>query len=161
LAIIATAGPLNSIALAPHGAKFAVSGADNLIHVYDLGTSKELQTVPGHTAAIGSLLFHADNRTLVSASADKSVRVSDVAALKILPGHTGGVTSAAFLPSGTQAVTGGADKIVRLWDVAAGKEIKAFPGATDVITGVALSREAAPTRIATSSADKTVRIWTI
>ena len=70
-----------------------------LLRVFDAASGKELLSLSDHTAAVKSLAFLADNRTLVSASADKTVRLSDVNVLSVIDAHAGGVAGCAFSPT--------------------------------------------------------------
>src|SRR5262249_45865481 len=72
--------PIQAIAVSPNGARLAVA-SDNkgnpIIRVVDLTSGTELVAFTDHTAPIRSLQFAGDNRTLISASADKTVRYFD------------------------------------------------------------------------------------
>ena len=128
------------------------------IRIYDVATGKEVQVISDHTAAVRALAFAADNRTLVSASADKTARLSDVAVLSVLDAHTGGVSGVAFHSNGTQAISGGADKTVKLWDLAKGTVAKTFGPLADPVSAVAFSRDY--TQIG-AAAGKVVTVWNL
>ena len=122
--VITLPAAASAVALSPNGQRIAaaVSGAkSSQVHVFDAANGKELLVLAEHAGAIPSLSFLADNRTLVSAGADKIVRLSDMNILASLDAHAGGVTSVAFHNNGTQALSAGADKTVKLWDVAKGQ----------------------------------------
>ena len=51
---------------------------------------------------LACLAFAADNRTLVSASADKTARISDVGVVTVLEAHAGGVAGIAFHNTGNR-----------------------------------------------------------
>jgi WD40 repeat protein len=64
--------------------------------------------------------FSPDGTKLVSASADQTVRVWDVATgecVQTLQGHTDAVRSAGFSPDGTNLVSASSDTTVRMWRV--------------------------------------------
>jgi WD40 repeat protein len=161
VAIISLPGPASSVAMSPNGLRVAASVTlekDSTIRVYDVASGKELQTITDHSGPIRSLSFLADNRTLASASADKTARLSDVGVMAVLDAHPGGVSSIAFHSSGTQALSGGADKTVKLWDLTAGKPLKSFGPLPDPVSAVAFSRDF--TQIG-AAAGKAVKVWNL
>src|SRR5262249_44806461 len=130
--------------------------AANLIRVFDVSSGKELTSFADHAAAIRSLSFHSDNRTLVSAAMDKTARLLDVGVVTVLEAHTGGVTGVAFNGNGHQALSGGVDRTVKLWDLATGKVGRTFGPLADSVSAVAFSRDF--TQVG-AAAGKTVKVW--
>jgi WD40 repeat protein len=157
----------SAVALSPNGQRIAaaVTGEKTpQVHVFD-ANGKELFVSAEHGGAIPSLTFLADNRTLVSAGADKIVRLSDVNILATFDAHAGGVTSVAFHGNGTLALSGGADKTVKLWEIAnqpgapaTSRVVKTFGPLPEAVRTVAFNR--AGTQIA-ACAGKTVIVWNI
>jgi WD40 repeat protein len=128
------------------------------LRVYDVPSGKEMLSLADHTGAIRSLAFLADNRTLATASADKTAKLLDMNVLGVLDAHQGGVTGVAFHKNGTQAISGGADKTVKLWDLATGKVAKTFGPLPDAVTSVAFSPEFMQVG---ATAGKTVKVWNL
>ncbi len=155
----------SAVALSPNGQRIAaavIGQRTSQVHVFD-ASGKELSVSAEHGGAIPSLSFLADNRTLISAGADKIVRFSDVNILATFDAHAGGVTSVAFHGNGTLALSGGADKTVKLWEIAnqpgaptTGRVVKTFGPLPESVRAVAFNRAGTQTAAA---AGKTAIVW--
>jgi WD40 repeat protein len=83
-------------------------------------------TLKGHTAFVWSLAFSPDGKTLASGSADKTIKLWDVAMGKeqaTLMGHTEPLLSVAFSPDGKTLASGSDDRTIKLGDVPAVKKM--------------------------------------
>ena len=116
----------------------------------------------GHEGAVTSAQFSADGKTLVTASADNTARLWDVASgkeLQALNGHKGWVTSAQFSADGKTALTASEDQTARLWDVASGKELRPLTGHERGVTSAQFSVDGKT--VLTASWDETARLWDV
>jgi WD40 repeat protein len=104
-----------------------------------------------------------DGKTLVSASADKTVKLWEVATgkeLATLKGHTANIWCVAFRPDGKMLASGDGDDTIgtiKLWDTATRKEIASLRGHKALVKCLAFSQDS--TRLASGSWDLTVRLW--
>ncbi len=157
----------SAVSLSPNSQRIVaavVREKTSKVHVFD-ANGKELAVSAEHGGTVPSLSFLADNRTLVSAGADKIVRLSDVNILASFDAHAGGVTSVAFHGNGSLAVSGGADKTVKLWEISnqpgapvTGRVVKTFGPLPQAVRVVAFNR--AGTQIA-AAAGKTAIVWNV
>lgn len=126
-----------------------------------LAQKPELVLGSGHTESVRSLAFTPDGRILASGSADKTVKLWDVATgaeLRTLGGSTQEVTSVAFSPDGKVLATGfggdvsfnisregavsirgGKGKVITLWDVSSGARLRTLVEDTGSVTSLAFS----------------------
>lgn len=99
----------------------------------------------GHTGAVRALAGSPDGATLYSASADKTVRVWNVATgavARVFEGHTLSVNALAITPDGALLFSGGEDDVVRSWKTTTGEGLvlQAMP---DAVNGLAVSPDGA------------------
>jgi WD40 repeat protein/tRNA A-37 threonylcarbamoyl transferase component Bud32 len=132
------------------------------LRLWDVKTGQNLQTFSGHTGSIWDVAFLPDGKSLVSASADGTVRRWDVDTGQEIQrlDHPMTVPSLALSADGCRLVTGCHDGKMRLWDLAAGRQLYCTPAAyINWIRGVSLSPDGL--RALTSDSAGTIRLWAL
>ena len=153
-------GWIRRVSLAPDGKSFAAGMEDGNVILFELPGGKELKTIKAHEAAVYDAEFSPDGATLATCSTDKLAKLWDLKAdppaeKAKLEGHADAVWAVAWSKDGSLA-TAGADRKLKLWN-AEGKEEATLEGHKDWITDVIFSPDG--TALATSSHDRTARIW--
>ncbi len=105
------------VTLSRDGATLAWVAAGNLVKLYSLKDGKAGPELKGHTDAVASLRFSEDGATILTGSADKTLRT-----WKTADGSTAGkietpaaIAAAEWSADGKQIATAGADGTIRLW----------------------------------------------
>jgi WD40 repeat protein len=116
---------VQSLALSPDGKTAAAGLVDNSIHLLDVAMGKDVKTLAGHTGPVTALAYTPKGDLLVSASADKTAQVWNVAdgANKGKLDHGAAVHCLAVSADGARLATGGADKTVKVWTLADSKTV--------------------------------------
>ena len=109
-------GAVNAVAFLQDG-RFATSGEDARIAIWQPGPDKPATVLQGHTAPVVGLAVSPDGKTLASASWDNTARLWPLAggAPRVLEGHQQNVNGVAFTPDGRALVTVGYDLTLRIW----------------------------------------------
>ncbi len=164
---------IERVAFSPDGKKLVAVGSDQTIRSYDPAPPNPqpeqplprevAQELVGHEKSIRAAVFTADNRTLLTAGDDGSLKTWAVAAAgqtANLTGHGDAVYGLAFTPDGNGLVSTSNDKTVRLWDLEKNQIRSTLsPQQNGTHYGTAVTRDG---RFAfAAGTDKTVRLWNL
>ncbi|MBC7228221.1 MAG: AAA family ATPase [Thermoflexales bacterium] len=168
--------PVISVAFSPDGRLLASGSRIGIVGVWEVASGYMLHTLgeqikqdrddeEKHFVITPSLLgvaFSPDGRLLASGSADKTVKVWEVASgrlLHTLIGHKDWTLGVAFSPDGRLLASGSNDKTVKLWEVSSGRLLYTLSGHRGTVLSVAFSPDGR--LLASGSADKTVKVWEV
>jgi WD40 repeat protein len=167
--VVERGGPCHGVAFTADGRAVYSCGADNKARLtsgpkadgtFDPATLKDLQTYPGHSDVVTDLALTADGTTLVTGSADRTVRVWEAGTgkqLRLFQGHTAGVTAVAVRADGRQAASAAEDGSIRLWDLSPADDHRDLAGATGPVWAVAVAPDGK--LAAAAGADKVIRLY--
>jgi len=110
---------INTIAVSSDFKQIALGREKGDVLIWDLEEEKFVRKISGHHSAITDIDFSPDNKLLLTASRDRTVRVWDIDTPQKLPlvldDHDDWVMTACFSPNGKQIVSGSKDNYIRLW----------------------------------------------
>jgi WD40 repeat protein len=115
-----------TIALASNGEWIAAGSTSGMIYLCDPRQDGDAVRRINAGSFVADVRFSNTGLSLVSAHADGSIRVWDVAtggSLAEFSGHDRGAFAASFLPAGGQILSAGADDTLRMWEVTSGREL--------------------------------------
>jgi len=114
----------------------------------------------GHTLVITDVALSPDDKQIVSASLDSTLRVWDFTTgsqIMELEGHRGGVTCVKWSPGGEKILSGSEDGSLKLWNAADGSIITTLTHSTNAVLSVAWNCDG--TMIASGCSDKSIKRW--
>jgi WD40 repeat protein len=155
---------VSCVAVSPDSSLVA-SGGSYWVRLWDANTMRLKAILPGGVAAITSVTFSKDGKTLAAGSAYGPVYVWDIAKPEeptlrfAIPAATSAVYSVAFHPSGKSLAAGCFDNTFRVYDVS-GKKFETLAevaGHEKAIQAVAYSLDGK--QLATGGAEGVVQLW--
>lgn len=123
---------------------------------------KFLRTLTGHTNWVFSIAISPDGQTLVSGSADKTIKIWHLPTgtlLNTLIGHSEWVRSVAISPDGQMIVSGSDDHSIKIWHLATGKLLHTLTGQSAAVWSISISPDGS--KIVSSGQDKRIEIWNL
>lgn len=103
--------------------KWIAAGSGSKVKIWDVATRRVLRTFSGHSAALRTVAFSRDGKSLVSGGMDHMVFIWDLAGNapeRRFEGHGDLVYSVAFSSDGKRVASASFDQKVIIWDVATG-----------------------------------------
>ncbi len=140
---ITNTNPITSIAVT-NDRRF-IFCSDNTISIkkYDV-MGKLSATLDGHTDQVNCIILSKDNKFLISASSDKTIKVWNLQKNKVektFTGHDWKVLTVALSKDGKYLVSGSNDGSLKLWDFESGKELQSFDDIGSNVRSVAISAD--------------------
>ena len=153
----------NSLERIPGTETLLSSATDHWVRELDPKTGLTLRAFSGHTTSVTTDVgFSPDGQFVISSGNEKSTRLwnrTNAAPVREFLGSGSGSASAVFSPNGRRVLTTMSfpRRVAQLWNVDTAQVEREFPGHTDWILAATLSQDGS--QVATSSMDRTVRVW--
>jgi Tol biopolymer transport system component len=138
-------------------------GSAGEVRIWNVEQNREERTFGAdHPDSILSLAWSPDGTRIVTASADRSLKIwntADGRLLSTLRDHADMVYGVSWSADGKLLVSAGADKQVKVWNAETGRRLYSLQPHEDVIYGVQISPNGA--RFCTVSADKQAKVFAL
>lgn len=136
-------GWIHSVDFSPDGKLFLTTNSDSQIHIYEIKTGKEIQTISGkpiplrkfspaeeYKEIIFKAIFSPDGKSLIATRSWESnvciYEVNNGQKNRILKGNPLAIESACFSPDARYMLIAGTDSALRIIELASGKEIRSI-----------------------------------
>ena len=164
-------GPVQAVTFSPDGRILATAAAGDVVRLWDVRSRQQVLNLPRRNGQARKLAFSPDG-SLLATGGGNAARLWDVRSGKEIRSITSEPAwSMAFSPDGRLLATAGGgnrpaaggaapaavDKDVWLWDVTTGALVDRLTGHDSEVHAIAFSPAA--DILATSSQDRTVRLW--
>lgn len=119
-----------------------------------------VKIMTGHTSFINCLVFSPDGETLISGSADKTIKIWNFATgkeIRTIKDHNSFINYLTITPDGQTLVSASADKTIKLWHLATGKLIRTLKGHSGYVNYLAITPDGQT--LASASSDKNIKLW--
>jgi WD40 repeat protein len=119
-----------------------------------------INTLTGHTHIVTALVISHDNKKIISASKDKTIKIWNLETGELvhtLKGHKDSIQTLAFSPDGQIIASGSADKTIKLWHLESGDLLGTFSGHGNTVTAVVFS--SCGSILVSASLDTTIKVW--
>ena len=152
---------INRIKVSGNMRHMVTAGNDFTLKVFEPNHQDLLATLKGHRGPVLDVDMSVDSHCIVSASADKTLRVWNCDTFECLQhciGHFGSVVSCSFGGTGHAVfASSSVDGSVRTWQTGTGAVINAFMGHTGTVNCAAMG--VTGPQVVSTGDDSTVRVW--
>jgi serine/threonine protein kinase len=128
----------------------------------DSETLEPMRSLIGHSSFVNCLAISPDGTTLVSGSADSTIKLWNLATganLRTLQGHSGYINAIDISPDGQTLVSGDANSTLKIWNLKTGALLHTLSGHSGYINAIDISPDGQT--LVSASADGTLKVWNL
>jgi WD40 repeat protein len=158
--------PTRSFALSLHGRLLALASIGR-IAIWNLAEQRLQNLCRGHDGRIDALAFAPDERMLISAGVDCTIKLwradseqlHQIAPIASIPAHSDRIRALAFSPDGRHFASGSADRTIRVWRMLDRGLAQTMSSSGGGVEAVSFSPDG--TQLASGSRDRHARLWDV
>jgi WD40 repeat protein len=160
---------VHHLSFSPDGHVLAVAGGSpgefGTVELWSWPDRKRLRDLEGHDDLVYGAEWLEDSKTLVTAAADRTLRVWDATTATTtatLRGHSGPVLCVAISPDGRFICSGSTDQTIRVWDRSTFQLLRSLTnhlGPVHALTFRIPSDKSEPHQLVSAGGDATCRVW--
>ena len=139
---------------------YLLSAQHKELTMWEIDSHEPVRQFIGHQDQVSSLRLSADQKSLLTASWDGSIRLWDIGtalSTKKLKGHVGAVHVAIYSADERSVFSAGADRVIRLWDLQNSTVSRTFEGHNAEVTSLLLSPD--NKMLISHSVDGVTKFW--
>jgi WD40 repeat protein len=139
---------------------YLISAQHKELTMWEIDSQEPVRKFIGHQDQVSSIRLSSDQKSLLTASWDGSIRVWDIGnalITKKLKGHTGAVHTAIYSDDEKSVFSAGADRVIRLWNLETSAVSRTFEGHNAEITSLVLSPD--NKMLISHSVDGVTKFW--
>lgn len=151
--------PIYDLAISPDGRMFAATGADGMLHLFDLKSGTQKFSIAAGQEETNGVEFSPDSQRIAATGDDGTVAIWDLKTRERQwseLAHERGAYQVRFSPDGKIVATCGKEKQVRLWDAFSGESRGEFQFNEKEVETITMSRHGV---IAAGDRDSAVALW--
>lgn len=121
-----------------------------------------IKTLPGHTNSVNAIVLHPDAQTLMSGSADKTIKIWNLttgAEIRTLSGATSFINTLALSSDGQILMSGDANGQIIFWNWATGERRQILSAGTGAVNSLVVVIRPDGERLISATATGVITIW--